>query len=116
MNKAQYKDHVSHVCLSAAVVASWSLTQEVAGSSPFTIMTGGGVRGCTGGGMACVVARGGRAWLHGGVHGCMGVWGVCGFIWGACMVLFRGACMVLLGGVVLFTGGRAWFFQFFRIQ
>ena len=26
---------VSHLCLAGAVVASWSLTQEVAGSSPF---------------------------------------------------------------------------------
>ena len=27
------------MCLTGAVVASWSLTQEVAGSSPFTVMT-----------------------------------------------------------------------------
>ena len=27
------------MCLAGAVVASWSLTQEVAGSSPFTVMT-----------------------------------------------------------------------------
>ena len=32
-------DHVSHTCLAGAVVASWSLTQEVAGLSPFTVMT-----------------------------------------------------------------------------
>ena len=27
------------MCLAGAGVASWSLTQEVAGSSPFTVMT-----------------------------------------------------------------------------
>ena len=31
MNWAQFKDPVSHLCLAGAVVASWSLTQEVAG-------------------------------------------------------------------------------------
>ena len=30
MNWAQLKDPVSHMCLAGAVVASWSLTQEVA--------------------------------------------------------------------------------------
>ena len=39
MNWSQFKDHVSHMCFSGAAVASWSLTQEVAGSSPFTVMT-----------------------------------------------------------------------------
>ena len=39
MNWAQFKDPISHMCLADAVVASWSLTQEVAGSSPFTVMT-----------------------------------------------------------------------------
>ena len=39
MNWSQFKDSVSHMCLAGAVVASWSLTQEVAGSSPFTVMT-----------------------------------------------------------------------------
>ena len=39
MNWAQFKDPVSHMCLAGAVVASWSLTQVVAGSSPFTVMT-----------------------------------------------------------------------------
>ena len=38
MNSDQLKDPVSHMCLAGAVVASWSLTQEVAGSSPFTVM------------------------------------------------------------------------------
>ena len=28
MNWAQFKDHVSHMCLAGAVVASWSLMQE----------------------------------------------------------------------------------------
>ena len=34
MNWAQFQDSVSHMCLAGAVVASWSLTEEVAGSSP----------------------------------------------------------------------------------
>ena len=38
MNWDQLKDHVSYICLAGAVVASWSHTQEVAGSSPFTVM------------------------------------------------------------------------------
>ena len=38
MNRAQFMDPVSHMCLAGPVVASWSLTQEVAGSSPFTVM------------------------------------------------------------------------------
>ena len=39
MNWAQFKYPVSHMCLAGAVVASWSLIQEVAGLSPFTVMT-----------------------------------------------------------------------------
>ena len=39
MNWAQFKDPVSHMSLPGVVVASWSLTQEVAGSSPFTVIT-----------------------------------------------------------------------------
>ena len=41
MNWPQFKDTVSHMCLAGAgaVVASWSFTQQVAGSSPFTVMT-----------------------------------------------------------------------------
>ena len=31
MNWAQFKDSVFHMCHASAVVASWSLTQEVAG-------------------------------------------------------------------------------------
>ena len=38
MNWGQFKDPVSHMCL-AVTVASWSLMQEVAGSSRFTVMT-----------------------------------------------------------------------------
>ena len=34
MNWAQVKDRVSHMCLAGDVVASWSLPQDVAGSSP----------------------------------------------------------------------------------
>ena len=39
MNWTQFKDPVSHMCLAGTVVVSWSLIQEVAGSSPFTLMT-----------------------------------------------------------------------------
>ena len=39
MNWFQFKDPVSHTCLAGAVIASWSLTQEVAGLSPFTEKT-----------------------------------------------------------------------------
>ena len=35
MNWAQLKDAVSHMCLAGTVVASWSLTREVAGPNPF---------------------------------------------------------------------------------
>ena len=36
---SQFKDSVSHMCLDGFVLAPWSLKQEVAGSSPFTVMT-----------------------------------------------------------------------------
>ena len=39
MNWAQFKEPVSHMYLVGVMVASWSLTQEVAGSSTFTVMT-----------------------------------------------------------------------------
>ena len=39
MNWVQFEDPISHMCLAGAVVASWSLTPEVAGLSPFTVMT-----------------------------------------------------------------------------
>ena len=35
MNWDQFKDPVCYLCLAGAAVASWSLRQEVAGSSPF---------------------------------------------------------------------------------
>ena len=35
MNWAQFKVSVFHMCLAGTVVAAWSLTQEVTGSSPF---------------------------------------------------------------------------------
>ena len=38
MSQAQFKDPVSHMCLAGTVVASWSLTEEVAewqGLEPF---------------------------------------------------------------------------------
>ena len=35
MNWAQFKDPLCYLCLSGTVVVSWSLTQEVAGSTPF---------------------------------------------------------------------------------
>ena len=39
MNWDPFKDPVSHVCLAGAVVAYWSMAQEVAGLSSFTVMT-----------------------------------------------------------------------------
>ena len=38
MNWTQFKDPVPHMCLAGTVVASWSLTQEVSGLSPLTVM------------------------------------------------------------------------------
>ena len=35
----QFKDPVSHMFLAGCVVTSWSLTQEVSNSKPFTVMT-----------------------------------------------------------------------------
>ena len=35
MNWAQFKDPLCYLCLAGTVVAFWSLTQDVAGSSPF---------------------------------------------------------------------------------
>ena len=37
MIQGPFKDPVSHMCLAGAVVASWSLTQDVAGWSPFKV-------------------------------------------------------------------------------
>ena len=39
MTWAQIKDPVSYMFLAGTVVASWSLTQGVAGFDPFTVMT-----------------------------------------------------------------------------
>ena len=39
MNWSQFKKPVSHMCVDGAVVASWSLTQEVTGSNPFIVIT-----------------------------------------------------------------------------
>ena len=39
MNYGQFKDSVSHICLTGAVVVSWSLMQEMEGSRPLTVMT-----------------------------------------------------------------------------
>ena len=38
MNGAQFKDSVSHMCLAGAVVATQSVTQEVAGWQVRTIL------------------------------------------------------------------------------
>ena len=35
----KFKDHISHMSLAGAIIASWSLTQEVAGSNYFAEMT-----------------------------------------------------------------------------
>ena len=39
MNWGQFNYPVYHMCLAGAVVESWSVTWEVVGSSPFTVMT-----------------------------------------------------------------------------
>ena len=39
MDSDNFKVPVSHMCLAGAVVASWSLMQEILGLSPFTQMT-----------------------------------------------------------------------------
>ena len=39
MNWSQLNDPVSHKSLVGAMIASWSQTQEVASTSPFTAMT-----------------------------------------------------------------------------
>ena len=39
MNLNQCKEPIFHMCLAGTVVASWPPTQEVAGLSPFTVMT-----------------------------------------------------------------------------
>ena len=39
MNWAQFKDLVPLMCLAGTVVAFWSLTQEMTGFNPFTVMT-----------------------------------------------------------------------------
>ena len=39
MNWGQFKDPVSHMCLTGAAVSFWSLTQKVAGSRAFTVIT-----------------------------------------------------------------------------
>ena len=51
MDWGQFKDLVYHMSLAGSVVASGSLTQEMAGSSPLTVMTNapGGVPPCPGG-------------------------------------------------------------------
>ena len=38
MNFVQFKDPVSGMCFAGTVAATWSLTQEVTGSSLFTVM------------------------------------------------------------------------------
>ena len=38
MNWAQFKHAISHTCLGGAVLACSSLTQEVAGLSPFNVI------------------------------------------------------------------------------
>ena len=38
MTWEQFKDPISHMCLAHTVVASWSLTQDMEGSNPFTVI------------------------------------------------------------------------------
>ena len=39
MNWSQFTDPVSHICPASAAVASFSLTQDITGSNPFTVIT-----------------------------------------------------------------------------
>ena len=39
LNCNQFRDPVSYMCFAGVVVACWSLTQEMASSSPFAVMT-----------------------------------------------------------------------------
>ena len=39
MNQCQFIDLASHICLAGAVVASWSLTQQMEGLNLFTVKT-----------------------------------------------------------------------------
>ena len=39
MNLGQFKDSVFQMCLAGTLITSWSLTQQVASLSPFTVMT-----------------------------------------------------------------------------
>ena len=74
------------------------------------------MHGCSGGGHAwllwkggaCMVALGGggHAWLLGGMRGCSWGGGMCGCS-GGCMVAV-GGCMVALGGMCGCSRGHAW--------
>ena len=72
----------------------------------------GGVHGFISG--ACMVLFGGHVWLYLG--------GMCGFIQEVHGFIPGGTCGFSGGmhgfsrGCVVFPGGHAWFFQFFRIQ
>ena len=39
MNWNKFKDPIPHICLAGAVVVSWPLTQEIAGSNPIIVTT-----------------------------------------------------------------------------
>ena len=39
MNWGKFKDPVSYMCLAGAVVPFWSIVQDMARLSPFTVMT-----------------------------------------------------------------------------
>ena len=39
MNWNQFREPFSHMCLTGTVATAWSLAQEVASSSPFTVST-----------------------------------------------------------------------------
>ena len=67
MNRGQFKEHVSHMCLAGAMIASWSLMQEMTGSNPFTVMTNiqtkFGVRSCFHRCLSVHREAGGGGWL-----------------------------------------------------
>ena len=44
MNWTQFKDPVCHMCLTGAMVVSWSLTQEVVGASLLLTIDNGAIK------------------------------------------------------------------------
>ena len=80
------------------------------------VVARGGMCGCTGGGAwfylgdMCGFIWGACMVLFGGMHGFI-QGSMHGFIWGACMVLFRGVHGFIWGACVVLFGGCVWFYS-----